>query len=162
MKKILIYNWIPFDEKENKGGGVSVYTQNLIRHLILQKGWKIYFLSSGRAYDIWRKKIFIEPTGNVFGEACKSFQIVNSPVLSSARLSFSSLWNEYEDIVLKQVVRQFFLKEGEFENLFIPCTIIIPFVLELCCGRKTLNIVKKTTVVFVALDVCQKMYTDGK
>ena len=34
MKKILIYNWVPFDETENKGGGVSVYTKNLIRHLI--------------------------------------------------------------------------------------------------------------------------------
>ena len=51
MKKILIYNWIPFDETENKGGGVTIYTKNLISCLIQQGKWKVYFLSSGRAYD---------------------------------------------------------------------------------------------------------------
>lgn len=115
MKKILIYNWVPFDETENKGGGVSVYTKNLIRHLIRRDDLEVYFLSSGRAYDIRQKGTFIEPSENIFGDKCCSFQIVNSPVLSSARLSFTSLWRENEDIILKQVVRQFFLEEGGFD-----------------------------------------------
>lgn len=121
MKKILIYNWIAFDEKENKGGGVSVYTRNLVRHLSARKDWEVYFLSSGRAYDLSRKGTFIESVENMFGDACKSFQIVNSPVLSSAHLSFPYPWMIYEDKELKKVVRQFLEKEKfdivHFQNL---------------------------------------------
>ncbi|MCI8466527.1 MAG: glycosyltransferase family 4 protein [Lachnospiraceae bacterium] len=115
MKKILIYNWIPFDETEGKGGGVSVYTKNLIRHLVKRSDWEVYFLSSGRAYDIRKRKTFIEPTENIFGEECKSYQIVNSPVLSSAHLSFSSPWLCYEDTVLKEVIKKFFREIGDFD-----------------------------------------------
>ncbi len=64
MKKILIYNWIAFDEKENKGGGVTVYTRNLISHLSERGDWEVCFLSSGRAYDPSRRGTFIESVGN--------------------------------------------------------------------------------------------------
>lgn len=115
MKKILIYNWLPFDEKEGKGGGVSVYTKNLIRSLIDQKDWQVYFLSSGRAYDVIHRGVFIEPTKNVFGKSCKSFQLVNSPVLSPAHLSFVKPQIYCRDVTLKRVLRRFCLETGGFD-----------------------------------------------
>lgn len=115
MGKILIYNWLPFDETEGKGGGVSVYTKNLVRHLAGQKAWEVYFLSSGRAYDIMRKGTFVEPTENIFGDACRSFQVVNSPVLSSARLSFAYPQPYCGNAILKQVIGKFCKDMGGFD-----------------------------------------------
>lgn len=115
MRKILIYNWLPFDEKEGKGGGVSVYTKNLLRHLTAQKDWEVCFLSSGRAYNILHRGVFIEPTENEFGDACRSFQVVNSPVLSSAHLSFAYPQACCEDTMLKQVIGKFCLEMGGFD-----------------------------------------------
>ena len=115
MKKILIYNWIPFDEKEGKGGGVTVYTKNLIHYLVNNTEWQVYFLSSGRAYAPLKRKIFIERTENIYGERCRSFQIVNSPVLSSANVSFPFPWKIQEDEELKKVICYFFESEGIFD-----------------------------------------------
>lgn len=121
MKKILIYNWIAFDEKENKGGGVTVYTRNLISHLSERGDWEVCFLSSGRAYDPSRRGTFIESVENMLGDACRSYQMVNSPVLSSARLSFPCPWIISKDTELKKTVGKFLEKEKfdivHFQNL---------------------------------------------
>ncbi len=114
-KKILIYNWIPFDETEGKGGGVTVYTKNLIKYLAEHTDWEIFFLSSGRAYDRKCKRTYIEQTTNIFGKNCRSYQIVNSPVLSSAHLSFAYPEDMLEDRVLKKVVGEFFAVWGGFD-----------------------------------------------
>lgn len=114
-KKVLIYNWIPFDETEGKGGGVTVYTRNLIEVLAKQQEWEIFFLSSGRAYDRKRKGAFVERTANILGKQCRSYQVVNSPVLSSAHLSFAYPEDMLEDRVLKEVFRSFFRKHGGFD-----------------------------------------------
>lgn len=113
--KILFYNWIPFDETDGRGGGVTIYTRNLIRYLTEHTDWDIYFLSSGRAYDRKRKETFIERTTNIFRGRCKSFQVVNSPVLSSAKLSFAYPGDMLEDRVLKTVVGDFLAKQGGFD-----------------------------------------------
>lgn len=113
--KILFYNWIPFDETDGRGGGVTIYTRNLIKYLAEYTDWDIYFLSSGRAYDRKRRGTFIERTANILGESCKSFQVVNSPVLSSAKLSFAYPEDMLEDRVLKTAVRDFFAEQGGFD-----------------------------------------------
>ena len=52
--KILFYNWIQFDKKNNFGGGVNVYQKNLIEYFISHTDDEIYFLSSGVDYNlIW-------------------------------------------------------------------------------------------------------------
>ena len=122
MKKILIYNWLPFDDPEGKGGGVSVYTKNLIRALIEKKGWQVYFVSSGRRYDIMRHSVYIEPAENSFGKDCRSFQIVNSPVLSSARINFPYVRMCRKKSKVKEVLKEFIRKAGgvdvvHFQNL---------------------------------------------
>lgn len=121
-KKILIYNWVRFDEIEGKGGGVTVYTKNLITYMAQLKDWEIFFLSSGRAYNRKREDIYIERTQNCLGEKCSSFQIVNSPVLSSAHLSFPYPEDYLEDRRLKTVVGNFLCQIGQpdvihFQNL---------------------------------------------
>ncbi len=121
-KKILIYNWITFDEKEGKGGGVTVYTKNLIEYLEKETSYEIYFLSSGRAYDTHRDDIYVEHICNSMGEQCHSYQVVNSPVLSSAHLSFPYPQDMLEDRKLKVVIKQFLVEIGgvdiiHFQNL---------------------------------------------
>lgn len=122
MKKILIYNWITFDEKENKGGGVTVYTNNIMKNLCTDTEVELYFLSSGRAYNRERKDTYIEEVANIYGDKCKSYQVVNSPVLSSARVMFPFLEDYLKDRVLKEVIRDFLVQIGEvdvihFQNL---------------------------------------------
>ncbi len=115
MRKILFYNWIPFDEKEGKGGGVTIYTRNLIRHFIDQPDWKVYFLSSGRAYDLLNRKPRIQKTENIYGEKCESYEIVNSPVFSSARISFSFPDKILNDESLLKVMTEFCNSVGGFD-----------------------------------------------
>lgn len=120
--RILIYNWIAFDEMEHKGGGVTVYIRNLIEAMIKMGGWEIFFVSSGRAYNRKRKDTYIEKTTNCFGENCKSYQIVNSPVLAPAYLSFPNPEDYLYDKSLKNIVRELIATIGNldvihFQNL---------------------------------------------
>lgn len=120
-KRILLYNWIPFDEAEGKGGGVTIYVRNLISRMVRDDCFELFFLSSGRAYDMNQYRIFIEPTFNVFGGKVKSFQIVNSPVLAAANLSFPYPDISNDDEALKRVVGNFISEYGfdviHFQNL---------------------------------------------
>lgn len=118
---ILIYNWIPFDEKENKGGGVTVYTRNLLTYLSGYSNLSVVFLSSGRAYDMDDPKLRIEKTENILGEKILSYQVVNSPVQSSAQLSFPYPEMVLYDRTLKELLRSFILEMHfdviHFQNL---------------------------------------------
>ena len=113
--KVLIYNWIPFDEKEMKGGGVTVYTKNLIKYLSNLTGIEVCFLSSGRAYNREVSYTYIEETKNCLEGKCKSFQVVNSPVLSSAHISFCYPQDYLEDTILKEVIGNFIKLQGGFD-----------------------------------------------
>ena len=44
MKKILYYNWVPFDDDENRGGGVSIYQKNLIEKILEDGEYIPYFI----------------------------------------------------------------------------------------------------------------------
>ena len=115
IRKILFYNWIPFDEKEGKGGGVTIYTRNLIESFANLSNWEVFFLSSGRAYDLFRNKAYIRNTSNALGEKCHSFEIVNSPVFSSARISFPYPERIINDEMLLNVMSGFCSSVGGFD-----------------------------------------------
>lgn len=121
MIRLLVYNWIPFDEKELKGGGVTVYTKNLIGCLCENPNYDIYFLSSGRAYNKNRADVYIEETDNIYSPNCKSYQVVNSPVLAPAALSFPYSQDYLYDYELKNVLKDFIDKNRfnviHFQNL---------------------------------------------
>ncbi|MEE3453182.1 glycosyltransferase [Dialister sp.] len=115
MKKILFYNWVPFDETERKGGGVTVYTRNLIEELCQRKDVELFFLSSGRAYDLLHTDVRIESTDNIFGRRVHSFQIVNSPVFSSALISFPFVEIYLNDGLLLPLLKSFLEEKGPFD-----------------------------------------------
>ena len=82
--KILYYNWIQFDNEKNQGGGVNVYQRNLIDYLTNNTDNEIYFISSGWKYNPLKTKTYIKHTKNIFGNKCKSFEIINSSIMAPA------------------------------------------------------------------------------
>ena len=86
-RRILFYNWVAFDDDEKRGGGVSIYQRNLTEALV-QAGWQVDFFSAGLAFDMESDAPRFERTDNVFDPACRSFQLVNSPLLSPGHSAF--------------------------------------------------------------------------
>lgn len=109
MKKILLYNWVQFDDSDKRGGGVTVYLKNLVDQLILNKDYEVFFLSSGMSYDLKNPSLRIESTKNMYDETgrCHSFEIVNSPVLSPAYLQFHDLDIYLNDEHVYTLLREF-------------------------------------------------------
>ena len=89
--KILFYNWVPFDDEEGRGGGVSVYQKNLIEALVDQDV-QVDYLSSGIEYAIESVDPYIRQSTNIFDPQCRSFELVNSPVISPGHSAFG--WND--------------------------------------------------------------------
>lgn len=117
-KKILIYNWVPFDNANNVGGGVTVYCRNLIKTIIKNRpDVDVYFLSSGWAYDISKTECYIRKINNIFGNRCKSFEVVNSPVPAPQDMLFGNPEIAFENNMLKGVIREFVEKYGTFETI---------------------------------------------
>ena len=89
--KILFYNWVPFDDAEGRGGGVSVYQKNLIEALVDQEV-QVDYLSSGIEYSAETAEPYIRQSTNIFDPQCRSFELVNSPVISPGHSAFG--WND--------------------------------------------------------------------
>jgi glycosyltransferase involved in cell wall biosynthesis len=86
-QRILFYNWVAFDDDEKRGGGVSIYQRNLTEALVTA-GWKVDFFSAGLAFDMESDAPRFERTDNVFDPGCRSFQLVNSPIMSPGHSAF--------------------------------------------------------------------------
>lgn len=113
--KILIYNWLPFDNPWNWGGGVTVYCRNLIDSFIkYYPSAQIYFLSSGFAYDATRTDTYYRKIDSVFGENCKQYEIVNSPVPAEQRNLYVNPLVYLKNETLKRLVKHFIDTHGPF------------------------------------------------
>lgn len=103
--KILVYNWVQFDDSKNRGGGVSVYLSSLLKSM-LSAGHELVFLSSGCHYGLLRRKPYLQETSNALEHlGLKSYQIINSPVKGPSGDSFyaikESLDNpDFEDFLI--------------------------------------------------------------
>lgn len=115
--RILLYNWIPFDDKNGRGGGVTVYLKNLIDEIMKKDNCNIevFFLSSGCYYDIYNEEIRYEETSNIYGKKCRTFSIINSPVFSPGFLSFYYLDKVLYDKTIKDVFNNFLDEYGPFD-----------------------------------------------
>ena len=113
--KILYYNWIQFDNKENIGGGVNVYQRNLIDYLTKNTDNEIYFLSSGWKYNPLNKRPYIEQTENIYGNKCKSFEIINSSVMAPAFAIYMYPQMFIEDVSSVEVFDRFIQEQGGFD-----------------------------------------------
>lgn len=115
-KKILIYNWLPFDNPKGYGGGVTIYCRNLIESIIENRpDVEVYFLSSGWAYDVSEKECYVRKIPNVFDERCNSYEIVNSPIPAPQDMLFKNPSLAFKNEVLKNVVDGFIEMCGGFE-----------------------------------------------
>lgn len=115
MKKILYYNWVPFDDDENRGGGVSIYQKNLIEKILEDGEYIPYFISSGVSYSFFHQQPFIRKTKNIYKERCHTFEIVNSPIMSPGHCSFQDTRTYLTDRVLFEMLCRFIKKEGPFD-----------------------------------------------
>jgi glycosyltransferase involved in cell wall biosynthesis len=112
--KILYYNWVQFDDPEKRGGGVSVYLNNLIDQLIKQN-IDVYFLSSGMSYNFFRSDTYTKKTRNIFGNKCKTFEIVNSRVMAPGHFSFNNIKDAIENKEMTEVFYKFLKENGPFD-----------------------------------------------
>lgn len=118
VTKLLIYNWVPFDTREKIGGGVSIYCKNLIDTILKNRpDITVYFLSSGWAYDITRKECYINRTENEFGDKCRSYEIINSPVPAPQSMLLCNPQMGIKNNLLKGVFKDFLNAYGPFGNI---------------------------------------------
>ena len=83
--KVLYYNWVDFEDGEQRGGGVSVYQRNLI-NAALRRGDDVWFLSSGTRHSPFSRRPFVrEVVGKV---GVRKFELVNSPILAPGQFAF--------------------------------------------------------------------------
>lgn len=116
--KILIYNWLPFDNPWNWGGGVTVYCKNIIEEILkTTPNINIYFLSSGFAYSAKEDYTYVRKIGNIFGERVHQYEIVNSPVPAEQRWMYVNPLVALKNPELKAVVSEFIEKYGPFESV---------------------------------------------
>lgn len=118
MSRVLIYNWCPFDNMKNDGGGVTVYTRNLIEAFLCKKEphMDIYFLSSGYKYSPFTSKPYIRRTLNKFSNSgVKTFEIINSRISAPAYTMFNKTSRFYHDTETYNLLKSFLVNEGPFD-----------------------------------------------
>lgn len=113
MRKILIYNWLPFDNPENAGGGVNVYCKNLVRELT-KTNYDVTFLSCGYKYSPFTTTPFIKET-TVSNSVIKTFEIINSPVMAPAYTMYNRVVDYYDDTTTVSLFEKFILDQGPFD-----------------------------------------------
>lgn len=113
--KILYYNWIQFDNKDNIGGGVNIYQRNLIDYLVNNTDYEVYFLSSGWKYNPFKTQPYIRPTDNIFKDKCKSFEIINSSIMAPAFAIYMNPERFINDCGSVDIFDEFIQKYGKFD-----------------------------------------------
>lgn len=113
--KILYYNWIQFDNEKNNGGGVNVYQRNLVDYLTQNTEHDIYFLSSGWKYNPFHKNAYIRNTKNVYGNKCKSYEIINSSIMAPAFSIYMNPQKFIEDHKTYEIFDKFIEENGKFD-----------------------------------------------
>ncbi len=84
--KILYYNWTDFEDPRQRGGGVSIYQQNLI-DAARQRGDEAWFLSAGDCHSPFSRRPFLREV-KARKEVVRKFVIVNSPFVTPGREAF--------------------------------------------------------------------------
>ncbi len=117
--KILLYNWVQFDNKEKYGGGVSVYIKNLIEHLIKDKKNDVYFLSSGNKYNPLKSKPYVKKVKNMFGNLCKTYEVINSEIIGPLGTICWDIDKYLYCTKTTEVMVDFIKKHGPFDIIHI-------------------------------------------
>lgn len=113
--RILYYNWIQFDNEQNQGGGVNIYQRNIIDYLIKNTEHEIFFISSGWKYNPLKTKTYIRKTENIFGDKCKSFEIINSSIMAPAFAMYMNPQKIINDNGSYKIFDKFIEENGPFD-----------------------------------------------
>lgn len=114
--KLLIYNWVPFDNPGRVGGGVNLYCYNLVSTILRNRpDIQVYFLSSGWAYDANTTECYIRHIDNVFGDRCRTFEIVNSPIPADQFMLLNNTSFAIQNPVLRDCFDRFLVDYGPFK-----------------------------------------------
>ena len=111
--KILYYNWVQFDDEERRGGGVTVYLDNVVSEMI-SRGHDVYFLSSGTSYDILRSKSYIRKTKSRL-PSCNTYEIVNSSVMAPSHAFWGGEEISLLDDSMAECLSRFVKSFGPFD-----------------------------------------------
>jgi glycosyltransferase involved in cell wall biosynthesis len=124
--RILLYNWVQYDDIESRGGGVRIYEKNLVEYLANSSDHEVYTMASGLEHDFLDPRIRIEPTQNMHGPRVKSFTVVNSTVIAPGHHAFGSahLFDEGE---MLEVWHDFLERHGPFDVIQFDSLEGIPF-----------------------------------
>jgi len=113
--RILIYNWVPYNNPWNFGGGVTVYCRNLINEIKrTNPEVTIYVLSSGFAYDATSLEIYIRKIDSD-DASVHQYEIVNSPVPAAQDNMFVNPSAALENSSLKKAFADFLKYYGPFD-----------------------------------------------
>lgn len=107
--RILLYNWVQFDDSRLRGGGVSIYLRSIIPELI-NRGHEVYFISSGQHYTLTKTGPRLVATDNIFKDKVRSFRILNSPIKAPAHDAFFSVFESRESKELVKIFSSFIKK----------------------------------------------------
>lgn len=111
--KILLYNWMNYDDAQKRGGGVRLYQENLVAELQKIPGIIVYTLSSGINYDLFGRRVRI--IKRHVAEQVRSYEVVNSPIVAPAHAASDSLDIFLDDKSLQSVIREFLHTHGPFD-----------------------------------------------
>lgn len=124
--RILYYNWVAPDDDEKRGGGVSVYQRNLIEHLARQ-GTKVDFLSAGLSHTIDDDSPKIRQTKNSVSPNCRTFEMLNSPLMSPGHSAFGQNSQLFEEGKAYECFIDFIAKNGTYDVVHFNNLEGIPF-----------------------------------
>jgi glycosyltransferase involved in cell wall biosynthesis len=108
--KVLYYNWVDFEDGEQRGGGVSVYQRNLI-NAALRRGDDVSFLSSGTHHSLLTRRPFVREVRGKVG--VRKFELVNSSILAPGQYAFGQ--DPASDPAMEAVFTEFLRKHGPFD-----------------------------------------------
>ncbi|THD85379.1 glycosyltransferase [Aliigemmobacter aestuarii] len=118
--KILIYNWVQFDNPFMQGGGVTLYLRNVIEELLRRDDVEVYFLSSGDKYGMFGRKPAIRQTKNAYDTPrLRTFTLWNSPVKAPAHDAFHAIDTWLDDPVTARLIADFARQHGPFDAFHI-------------------------------------------
>lgn len=115
--KILYYNWVPYDYPQVVGGGVQVYQTNVLNNIINCDD-DIYFLSSGFKHNPLRKDTYFRKAKSK-NKKIRSYEIINSPVLSPMYLAGSDIKKYTDNDVIIKTFAEFIDYCGGFDVIHI-------------------------------------------
>lgn len=115
--KVLYYNWVDFLDRENRGGGVSVYQRNLLAALHENGGHEAHFLSSGIAHEFRRRPPrWRELPATTDDAPARRFEIVNAGLMAPSHADYGSN-AQLEDAGTEAAFMDFVARNGPYDAI---------------------------------------------